>query len=159
MHSQFFFSKEIGVVFVIIFTFGRNSVKSVLSARQKLISSNINQAQNRLNETEKAFLKAQKKYKKASELAKQIEIETQRCIENDKKQYQAKFEADVEQLKEYQQLEISNQYRKIKNRLFQKILINISKRVKLKFQNNLNEKIQKWINMYFIEKLTLIKKK
>ena len=159
MHSQFFFSKEIGVVFIIIFIFGGNSVRSVLSTRQELISSNIRQAQNRLNETEKALLKAQKKYKKASELAKQIEIETQQCIENDKKQYQAKFEADVEQLKEYQQFEIYNQFRKIKNRLFRRISANISKKVKQKFQNNLNGKLQKWINMYFIEKLTLIKKK
>lgn len=88
-----------------------------------------------------------------------MEIKTQQCIENDKKQYQIDFETDVEQLKEYQQLAISNQYRKIQNRLFRRILINISKRVKQKFQNNSNEKLQKWINMYFIEKLTLIKKK
>nr|YP_010502285.1 ATP synthase subunit b [Caulerpa taxifolia]UXC96698.1 ATP synthase subunit b [Caulerpa taxifolia] len=148
---------NLAVVLAIVIFFVGDGVQSLLNKRQESILSNLQQAQDRENEAEKIFSKAQKKYNNASSQVNDIVDDAQKSIDEEKKQSQLQTELDLERLKQFQKSTIYYQQQKIQKQISQKILISVNRKVQQKFQKRLNQKFHKSINTSSIELFLALK--
>lgn len=129
-----------------MFFFVGDAVKSLLAKRQQSILSNLQQAKERAAETERLFLEAQEKLKKASDQVLEISLQADRSIEEQNKKSQNQFSADLQKLQESQESTLESQQQKIQKQISQKILISSIQKVDQKFRKGFDRKTQKTVN-------------
>nr|AYC64104.1 ATP synthase CF0 subunit I [Johnson-sea-linkia profunda] len=147
------FLKQILLIIVIVIFFVGDAVKSLLAKRQESIFSNLHQAQQRAKEIEQVYLDTQTKYQTASNEVLEIRLQTKESIQQQEKQYQIQRMKDLQRLQENQKTTIIYQQQKIQKQISQKILDFAFQKVDQKFQQGLNQKVQKSVHTLSIKAL------
>ena len=145
--------QEIEVVIAIVIFFVGDAVQSLLSKRQESIFSNLQQAKQRAAEMEQSYLNAQTKLEKASNEVLAIGIQAEESIKQQKKQSQNRISTDLQRLQSSTAATIYYQQQKIQKQISQQIIDFAIKKVDLKFQEGLTQKVQKSVNTLSIQLL------
>ena len=147
------FLNQIEVVLAVVIFFVGDAVQSLLAKRQQSILSNLQQAQQRAEESDRLFRDAQEKFTKASSQVEDINLQTNQSIEQQKKQYQTQILADLQRLQEFQKSTIDSQQQKIQKQISQTVILSSIQKVDQKFQKGFDQKTQKSVNTFSIHLL------
>lgn len=128
-------------------------MKSLLAKRQESIFSNLQQAKQRVKEIEKVYLDTQIMYHKVLTEVLELRLQTEDLIKERKQQYQIKKMKNLQKIQENQKTTIFYQQKKIQKQTSQKIIDFTLQKVDKKFQQGLNQRIQKSMQILSIKAL------
>nr|YP_009472543.1 ATP synthase CF0 subunit I [Chlorodesmis fastigiata]ARO74181.1 ATP synthase CF0 subunit I [Chlorodesmis fastigiata] len=141
----------INFIFIVIFFVG-NTVKSLLSKRQKSIFKNLQQSKRRAIKVQQNLLDVQTKIEKISDEVSEIQRQSDESIKQQKKQYQNQISTDLQKLEESQKSTIDFQRRQIRKQISQEVVDSTLRKVDQKLKDNFNEAIKKAVSFWSVEK-------
>nr|AYC64736.1 ATP synthase CF0 subunit I [Boodleopsis sp. FL1161] len=143
-------------IFIVVIFVG-DTGKSLLRNRQKSISFNIQQAQQRARDTEQMYLNAQIKLQDTAFEVFEIKSKTKEIIQKQDEQYRKQREENIQRLQENQKIILYYYQKKKQKEVAQETIDHVLQKVNQKLNKNFNKKAQKLTHTACIQNLLTLK--
>nr|ARQ82241.1 ATP synthase CF0 subunit I [Ostreobium sp. HV05042]ARQ82312.1 ATP synthase CF0 subunit I [Ostreobium sp. HV05007a] len=141
---------NLAVVIGIVISFVGDALKSLLSNRQNLILSNLEEANKRAINAEQKLFEAREKFESAKIKAQEIQNQSINTINKDRIQFKTQTKEAVQRLENLKKETLTFQQKKALTILSKKVIALSLKQVKNKLQSRTDLKFQNSINNFYI---------
>ena len=143
---------NLSVVLGLVFTLGRNFLISLLDARKEAILKNFREADQRAKDAEERLNLAKTELQLAEKSAMEIKKQGVLSAEFEKKNKNAKIEADTARFKQTQQETLTVQRQRAISKISKQVVNSAINQVKQKLKTRLDARVQTVINNYKIHR-------